>query len=813
MGADFEQIGLEAVLKDGGFFDDMETYNKTVQKGIENTDEFVDSTSVIPDTMGDMADVVSESSDAIAGMTQETAGLGEDVVKTGGRLIGMNSTMTDILATAVALAPGIIAIGGALVVAGLAAVDFIKDTKQLGDLSLELQIPIEKLGEFNELSLRTGVSMNTLKQMMISMQSQGYEPTIEDLTSLVIKYQQLPPGIERVKFAQEKFGTSTAEVQRLLSKNPAIFQESSRAAKASAAQYSEAALQMAEAMENAQQRIKATWKDFWSGFGQGISTSFFASLFPKSEAGIAANYMIMLQNIQNMQANIGAKIHTQSGAVITVTQEMIDKAVEEADVFAKQNGLLSTQEYLLSQNTTELGKTKTEAEELLAIYQAQQKAAVEFGISGAFTKAIEDYRTNLKSTQDEIVKTEGTIKWMEGMVANAPKVIKDLQDAMALEKLEVSDQSQRYEDLNNELDKWLNIQNNGPQFIENWNGKISDTKQKQLELEQQLRQTTAQMILQQISSSLTAEAQLEYARATGLMNEADYNLAKTAQGLVNVFDTNHDGIVSGTEDVKGYTDALITLGTTAQDVATSAEGAKTMYYTSTGQAVDEIKAKTDQAILDAATAKMKLKTANQEVFDALKEQAGDTESILSDKNFWSDVGKGVTDGIIKGMQDNESAVWDATKALAQNMEDVLREEWGIKSPSKVFAKIGKEVILGLVGGINNQESKAVASMSHVAQALSATAAGSLANIPTTTSMMIPEVPRASSQATAPVAENASTGANESIINNTQNNVTTQGATAQEVVQQINNAQLLQSYQKTSSPILKPTTGKIFGTTV
>lgn len=70
-----------------------------------------------------------------------------------------------------------------------------------------------------------------------------------------------------------------------------------------------------------------------------------------------------------------------------------------------------------------------------------------------------------------------------------------------------------------------------------------------------------------------------------------------------------------------------------------------------------------------------------------------------------EIGKNLISGLIQGIKDKASALWDTVSGLAGNVINKVKGIFGIHSPSKVFADIGKNLALGLGEGWSNNIDK------------------------------------------------------------------------------------------------------------
>jgi hypothetical protein len=66
---------------------------------------------------------------------------------------------------------------------------------------------------------------------------------------------------------------------------------------------------------------------------------------------------------------------------------------------------------------------------------------------------------------------------------------------------------------------------------------------------------------------------------------------------------------------------------------------------------------------------------------------------------WSDLGKSIVDGIVGGLTSSAKWLVDSVKGLGASALDALKGKLEIHSPSKVFAKLGRAIPMGVEAGI------------------------------------------------------------------------------------------------------------------
>jgi AcrR family transcriptional regulator len=80
----------------------------------------------------------------------------------------------------------------------------------------------------------------------------------------------------------------------------------------------------------------------------------------------------------------------------------------------------------------------------------------------------------------------------------------------------------------------------------------------------------------------------------------------------------------------------------------------------------------------------------------------DMKSVIHDED-WNSLGGYIVEGISSGVDDHSSSLIKAMIQLGRNAKRAMENELGIQSPSKVFEKIGKFTIEGLIEGLKDKK--------------------------------------------------------------------------------------------------------------
>ena len=95
---------------------------------------------------------------------------------------------------------------------------------------------------------------------------------------------------------------------------------------------------------------------------------------------------------------------------------------------------------------------------------------------------------------------------------------------------------------------------------------LEENRVKQGELREELRLTTAEMLYQQIAQNLSGTAALDLARGLGLLSEADYAVAASAQLALEWWDKNKSGMIDAGAEAAGFNTTMLLLNQAIQSL-------------------------------------------------------------------------------------------------------------------------------------------------------------------------------------------------------------------------------------------------------
>lgn len=90
---------------------------------------------------------------------------------------------------------------------------------------------------------------------------------------------------------------------------------------------------------------------------------------------------------------------------------------------------------------------------------------------------------------------------------------------------------------------------------------------------------------------------------------------------------------------------------------------------------------------------------------------------------WSSLGMDILHGIEIGLDAVTGGLYSKLKKIAEGISSTVRNALGIKSPSRVFAEIGKFTLMGMAGGLDTNQGSVYSKVSQIAKRVTALAGG------------------------------------------------------------------------------------------
>lgn len=264
---------------------------------------------------------------------------------------------------------------------------------------------------------------------------------------------------------------------------------------------------------------------------------------------------------------------------------------------------------------------------------------VQAGMSDVIDKAQQSYLDTVKASQPEIDKLTQQIADMtaangqeittvvKGKVSQEDYTLATERAALANEKYQAAlqgtiDKHGKFHAANaltleglriaaegaqNQVDKLSQKMGSSDTSIANYStaiadakGKLSDLQQKEQDAYNQVMATTGQFILQQLAldMKLSPAMELQMAKALGLVNEKEYNLAQTVLGATKLFDLNKNGMIDAGTEADSLAKYLADLQTQAATTSDKGIDPLTLHIAGAKDKLADMK----QAAIDAQTA-------------------------------------------------------------------------------------------------------------------------------------------------------------------------------------------------------------------
>lgn len=413
------------------------------------------------------------------------------------------------------------------------------------------------------------------------------------------------------------------------------------------------------------------------------------------------------------------KIHDQAGAWDRVKASAAEAAQQVSDATQQQ-----------------AEDIQAAADAYAAFQQAAAETALQAGLSGELSGAVEDYRSQL----GELIPQQQALE-------------AEIEKAITLGWLPTS------------------------QYVQNLTADLAENKTAQENALTAMREATAQMIYQQAAAGLDAGASLELARSMGMISEADYAVSSSLQALRAQYDANYDGSITAAEGAGQYAGQVdlmqqavqqlqaANMPVTVENIQKSMEDLSTVDVSMDDLLPDSKAWQT--AALNIDTYKINVTTALTELTTTATTETQNTLNALGNANFsgvgtaagtdivtgfktgltgseggglvgitkttietikklwkddtWNGVGKYIVQGIASGVSGNAGLLSDAVRRAVAAALAAAQKASQSHSPSKLFAdEVGKPISQGMALGVLQAAPLPVAAMQTVINQMAGT---------------------------------------------------------------------------------------------
>jgi hypothetical protein len=255
-------------------------------------------------------------------------------------------------------------------------------------------------------------------------------------------------------------------------------------------------------------------------------------------------------------------IHTrQSLEAAKADQKAAEAAEEVANASGRSAGAIRAKAQAM-QRSEEWALRTAKAESALAIASAGLAA----GLEGELQDAFDQYKETMADLEEEHMTIEEDILKVQGSYAAVDKAVEKATEKLELSRKKYGEHSEQVEKAREALLKAQSGYGANTKKIQELNEALAENEQAQQDAAAAMAEATAQMIFQQASAGLPAQAALDLARSMGILSEADYAVATSLETLRQQYDKDADGAITAGEGADEYTGKVQDLYTAISDL-------------------------------------------------------------------------------------------------------------------------------------------------------------------------------------------------------------------------------------------------------
>jgi hypothetical protein len=282
---------------------------------------------------------------------------------------------------------------------------------------------------------------------------------------------------------------------------------------------------------------------------QGMKVNAMGKVLDANYALTAAEYEAAkaTENLSRLEADHAAR--KKAGMVAVLYEQK--KAQEAVNAEAEKWAVMNETEEMATARATKTKKAY--AEVVMETMRADKKAREE---KEALVKKLQEQAEATRQAGIQMTISAGMQALLTGASTNYQQVL----DSAVRSNVELVAEYQRLsaQGIPDTADEMVNL-----------TAKIQANNTAQVEALANMRKTTSEMIFQQASQGLGADAALELARGMGLISEQDYAVAASVQQLRTLFDSNRDGMINAAEGADRYAAAILNLNAQIQAMTAS----------------------------------------------------------------------------------------------------------------------------------------------------------------------------------------------------------------------------------------------------
>jgi len=412
-----------------------------------------------------------------------------------------------------------------------------------------------------------GIGLDVLRSSARKMASEGLELNFESMVKLAKEYQALPPGVERSRFAIEKFGRAGVDMSEILDRDISEIEQLGRAAERSGKVIGDDFVKNAEKLETGMHQLQDSMEGFKLLVGGPVIETV------NSAVQAEKDWLGLLQLVAVKAGQVTGIIDDQTASIKAAELAGLSRAEAIRQVYGEDDRATAIA-HLSTKATVDHGAANAYAARMAGIAAIEEKKladslydqasaaqALAVGLSGPLGQAQEEYTTTTQDLGKDIEETEKQIAKLQRSQGVYVTVTKDATASQAEYQLAVFNATEAQAKFNEAAgdtapEKLLALQvaaekaaekaaklggelgSTSGYTVDN-SKKVGELKEHLTELEEKqaaataaLHAATNEMLFQAAAAAgLKDPALTELAFSMGLIDEKSYNAQKAMDAL------------------------------------------------------------------------------------------------------------------------------------------------------------------------------------------------------------------------------------------------------------------------------------------
>src|SRR3990167_5483749 len=267
-----------------------------------------------------------------------------------------------------------------------------------------------------------GIGMDVLRSSARKMASEGLELNFQSIVKLAKEYQALPPGLERSRFAMEKFGRAGIDMSEILDRDISEIEQLGRAAEKSGKIIGDDFVKKAEKMETGMHQLQ----DRMEGFKLLVGGPVIETV--NKAAAAFDDYVGIYQLLYIKAQQATGALDDQTASIKAAELAGLSRAEAIRQVYGEDDRATAIA-HLSTKATVNLGAANAYAARWAGIAATEEKKladsmydqasaaqALAAGLSGPLKSASEQLDSTLANLKDQYdANRDGTISATEGL--------------------------------------------------------------------------------------------------------------------------------------------------------------------------------------------------------------------------------------------------------------------------------------------------------------------------------------------------------------------------------------------------------------